>query len=204
MATIEFLCMRVQIVNSWRSRLSEDYELRVLQLCSQIRKCLEIIENEAGGRMMAVRTAWHPILFNIIVRVEGRSDYLYLSLSIFIFVYLYLSLSILFLSLSIFLGFPRVVILFGGPEACVKTADGWGEPFLPLFPFFVRMAVAGAWHFSGGTLATHSTHLNPLSLWRFLCQQQLTREERFLQNIRAVPSRWRIWKLHLNWFNCDR
>ena len=30
-----------------RSRLSEDYELRVLQLCSQIRKCLEIIENEA-------------------------------------------------------------------------------------------------------------------------------------------------------------
>ena len=31
-----------------RSRLSEDYELRTLQLCQQIRKCLEIIENEAG------------------------------------------------------------------------------------------------------------------------------------------------------------
>ena len=30
-----------------RSRLSEDYELRVLQLCKQIRKCLEIIEGEA-------------------------------------------------------------------------------------------------------------------------------------------------------------
>eukprot|EP00434_Breviolum_minutum_P036480 symbB.v1.2.032323.t1/scaffold3863.1/size49111/1 len=31
-----------------RSRLSEDYELRVLQLCKQIRKCLEIIEGEVG------------------------------------------------------------------------------------------------------------------------------------------------------------
>lgn len=30
-----------------RSRLSEDYELRILQLCRQIRKCLELIENEA-------------------------------------------------------------------------------------------------------------------------------------------------------------
>lgn len=31
-----------------RSRCSEDQELRVLQLCSQIRKCLEIIEAEVG------------------------------------------------------------------------------------------------------------------------------------------------------------
>ncbi|CAK9118523.1 unnamed protein product [Durusdinium trenchii] len=31
-----------------RSRLSEDYELRSLQLCQQIRKCLEIIENEVS------------------------------------------------------------------------------------------------------------------------------------------------------------
>ena len=40
--------LRVRSVSSCRSRLSEDYELRVLQLCSQIRKCLEIIENEVG------------------------------------------------------------------------------------------------------------------------------------------------------------